>query len=367
MPEALKEVYNKAFFERIMDSIEVVIPSLNRELFLTVVFTQDWEKLELKARTSYIAEAMKTFLPTDFKKAAPLLVQLTEQLNKNKVSGGYAHLFIPEFIEKNGLDDEKTALKCIEKVTQFVSCEFAVRPFIRQNPEGLINQLILWSKHTNQHVRRLASEGCRPRLPWASSFIEFKKDPSPILPILENLKADNSLYVKKSVANNLNDISKDHPELFLTIAKEWLGRNDHSNWIIKHAARTLLKDGNSKAMQLFGYAKLEKMDSSGFKVIESNINMGESVSFEFQLKNKSNTMEKVRLEYGIYFKMSNQQNNRKVFKISERQLSAGEVIKINKSHTIKPISTRKYYAGEHFISLILNGHELAKQAFILNL
>jgi len=153
----------------------------------------------------------------------------------------------------------------------------------------------------------------------------------------------------------------------LTIAKEWLGRNDHSNWIIKHAARTLLKDGNSKAMQLFGYAKLEKMDSSGFKVIESNINMGESVSFEFQLKNKSNTMEKVRLEYGIYFKMSNQQNNRKVFKISERQLSAGEVIKINKSHTIKPISTRKYYAGEHFISLILNGHELAKQAFILNL
>ncbi|MEQ8623859.1 MAG: DNA alkylation repair protein [Vicingaceae bacterium] len=367
MAEALKEVYTKAFFEQLLSTFQKVLPSINKEGFLEKIFTPSWKKLELKARISHIAEVMQHCLPANFKQAVPYLINLTEELERNGVKGGYEHLFIPEYIEKKGLNEEKIALNCIEKVTQFVSCEFAIRPFITQNQQSVMSQLYKWSKHPNENVRRLASEGCRPRLPWSAALINFKKDPTPILHILENLKSDNSLYVRKSVANNLNDISKDHPELFLQLANRWKGKNEHSDWIVKHAARTLLKSGNARAMQLFGYAANHKLSIKDFNLASTSIQLGEQVNFSFLLENKVNQPLKVRLEYGIYFKKQSGANTRKVFKISERNINPKEQLRVQKAHFIKAISTRKYYAGEQFISLIINGVELDQLAFELEL
>ena len=365
MAEALKDVYTRAFFEQFLGAFQEVHPSLDKASFLAKIFTPSWRNLELKARISHIAEVMQHFLPADFKLAAPILIQLCKQLKSDGIKGGYEHLFIPEYIEKQGLSEEKIALNCIEKVTQFVSCEFAIRPFIAQHQEPVLNQLLKWSKNPDENVRRLASEGCRPRLPWSPALVEFKNDPSPILPILENLKADSSLYVKKSVANNLNDISKDHPELFLQLAKKWIGKNEHSDWIVKHAARTLLKDGNAEAMQLFGYAANEQLNVKHFQLANKSLKLGEQLIFSFLLENQANEVLKVRLEYGIYFKKQNGSNTRKVFKISEKSLKPKEQLKVQKAHTIKAISTRKYYEGTQFICLILNGVELEKLPFEL--
>jgi 3-methyladenine DNA glycosylase AlkC len=155
--------------------------------------------------------------------------------------GGLVYIFLPDYIEQYGLEDFESSVKAIENVTRFVSCEFAVRPFILKYGGTMMKKMRTWSLHKSYHVRRLSSEGSRPRLPWAISIPELKKDPSPILPILENLKNDPSEWVRRSVANNLNDIAKDHPGLVIELARKWKGISRETDAIIKHGSRTLLK------------------------------------------------------------------------------------------------------------------------------
>lgn len=259
------------------------------------------------------------------------------------------------------------SLDCIEKLTQFTSCEFAIRPFIIHYPEVCMQQMLEWSNHKSVDVRRLASEGSRPRLPWAIALPKFKNDPTPVLPILEKLKNDPSLYVRRSVANNLNDISKDHPKLVITLARQWLGQDPKTDWLIKHACRGLLKQGLPGAMQLFGYASPDTFKRSEPTLKSSTVKMGNTLDFSFSLSNQSKAAQKLRLEYGIYFLKKNGNHNLKVFKISERELSPKQEIKIEKSHSIRPISTRIYYEGEHYVSLIINGKESDKLPFYLAL
>ena len=146
-----------------------------------------------------------------------------------------------------------------------------------------MEQMYLWSRHENEHVRRLASEGCRPSLPWGQALVRFKKDPAPILPILQQLKADPSPYVRKSVANNLNDISKTHPDLVVKMAKEWYGENEFTDWIVKHGCRTLLKNGNCEVLAIFGYHNADCIHVSSFQLGKTSISLGEDLTFSFYI------------------------------------------------------------------------------------
>jgi len=368
MAEPLKNIYSESFIDNFLNSWKKFDSTLDIIKFKSVVFSNDWESLELKERMSRIVEGMECLLPDDFSKASPILLRLVRQIKLDGAKeNSFEYMFIPEYVEKHGLDFFDLAMNSFEFITQFTSCEFAIRPYIIKYPEKSMQQMLLWSKHSHPNVRRFSSEGCRPRLPWAMALPAFKKDPSRILSMLENLKSDSSLFVRKSVANNLNDISKDNPETLIQIAYQWYGNHTDTNWIIKHACRTLLKAGNPEIMKLFGYANIKDLKVHKFVLKNSKVIMGENLEFEFEIENTSKSNALLRLEYGMHFLKKNGSRNLKVFKISERELDKNQRIKIQKNHPFKWISTRVYYEGIHQISLIINGITIGTKEFKLEL
>lgn len=368
MAEPLKNIYTTEFVHQLVRVWQPLLPNLNEVEFSKAVFKTDWDGLELKQRMSQLAEVTLSALPSNFDLAASIICEMTTIIAEQSTSGlGFEYMFIPEMIAKNGLGHWKSSMRAIECVTQFTSCEFAIRPFILAYEVETMQQMLEWSEHSHANVRRLSSEGCRSRLPWSMALPNFKKDASLIVHILENLKSDDSLFVQKSVANNLNDISKDHPALALQLAKKWKGTSPITNWIVKHGMRTLLKGGNTEALQIFNYAETQKLALSKFQIFTTEVVFGKTLEFQLILENNTNEHLLVRLEYAIYFMKSNGLQNKKVFKISERGLHAFETIKVKKSHTIKPISTRKYYSGKHAVALIVNGVEFEKHDFLLHM
>lgn len=368
MVEPLKNIYTPKFVSKLIDVWQPILPKLKGDQFSKSIFTKDWTDLELKQRMSKLAEITSTYLPSDFKKAAPIIRQLITSLAATDLPiGSYEYMFIPEIVERSGINHWQESMDTIECVTAYTSCEFAIRPFIIKYEDNTMKQMLIWSKNQHQNVRRLSTEGCRSRLPWAMALPRFKKDTTLILPILNNLKADESLFVRKSVANNLNDISKDHPNLALQLAKKWNKTNEYSSWIVKHGMRTLLKAGEPKAMLLFGYADLKDLVIGNFNLHSNEINFGESIQFDFSIKNKSKITALIRMEFAVYFMKNNGQQTKKVFKVSEREVKPDETLTMEKSHPIKPINTRKYYPGEHGVALIINGVEFEKHLFLLNM
>jgi 3-methyladenine DNA glycosylase AlkC len=368
MPEPLKNIYTPEFVAQLCSSWKALLPDLNAKQFAKSIFEDNWTVLELKQRMSRLAEVTAKELPSDFKVAGPLLRKMITQLvNEGAQVGGFEYMFVPEIVLNLGIEHWKESMITIEFITKHTSCEFAIRPFILKYEERTMQQMLQWSTHSHQNVRRLSSEGCRSRLPWSMALPRFKKDATLLVPILENLKADDSLFVRKSVANNLNDISKDLPDLALLLAKKWYGKNDSSNWIVKHGMRTLLKSGNPRAMALFGYADVSGLALSSFELNQREIDFGESISFNFTIENKTTKSATVRLEYAVYLMKKNGRQTKKVFKITERDFRSNEKLLLSKIHPFKPINTRKYYSGEHGIALVINGTEFKKHSFLLNI
>ena len=271
----------------------------------------------------------------------------------------------PDFVEVYGQDDANwdLSVNALAKYTILWSSEFAVRPFIINQEERMMAQMLVWSRHENEHIRRLASEGCRPALPWAMALPKFKKDPTPVLPILEQLKSDPSQYVRKSVANNLNDISKTRPDIVIKIAADWHGENEHTNWILKHGCRTLLKKGNRDILALFGLGDTQNVEIGSFDLETASISIGEDMNFSFDISAREAT--KARLEYGVDYVKSNGKRSRKVFKLSEVSLKANEKKTYMRKHSFADLSTRKHYSGVHSITLIVNGVEYGTLEFEL--
>ena len=365
MPEPLKNMFNLALIEKVGHTLSLIIKDFNTKQFANEIFNEEWESLELKARMHHISMAMAKQLPRDYEKAIDIALSLTDKAQGESKEMSFVYMFLPNYVEKFGIDDLQTSIKAIERITQFTSCEFAVRPFIIKYPKEMMAQMLEWSTHTHPNVRRFSSEGCRPRLPWAMALPQLKKDPTPILPILENLKNDGSEFVRKSVANNLNDISKDHPEILLDVAKKWKGKSKDTDWIIKHACRTLLKQGNPTAMELFGFGTSKDIKIEHFKVKTPKVVFGDYLEFSFDLKNLANKDTNIRLEYAIYYQKANGTLAKKVYKISEKVYAQNSSTTINRRQAFKPISTRKFYAGLHQVALIVNGVEQKKVDFEL--
>jgi len=366
MAELFKNVYNQKFFDGLTKTIQQVIPDFDKDSFIDHIYDNEWENRELKQRMRHIATVLKKHLPDNYKENIKTIIKIIQQLQKCGFKEDSLELmFFPDFIEQYGLADYETSIKGFEQVTQFTSCEFAVRPFIIKYEKEMIGQMSLWSKHKHPMVRRLSSEGCRPRLPWAIAIPSLKKNPTPIIPILENLKNDESESVRRSVANNLNDISKDNPSTIINLVKNWQGKTKETDWLIKHACRTLLKQGNLEVMELFGFGSVEEIEIDNFQILTSKVKMGEALEFTFQLLNTCNSTSKVRLEYGLYYQKANGSLSKKVFKIGEKIYPANSMTIINRRQSFKEITTRKFHLGQHQLSLIINGKELEKNDFEL--
>ncbi|MBT3586332.1 MAG: DNA alkylation repair protein [Halobacteriovoraceae bacterium] len=358
MAELLKEAYNKAYISRLARDLVRVYPKFSSSAFSKSVFNGEWDALELKGRMRHITESLRAHLPEKYSEALGLLLKVAPEY------GGFEGMFFPDFVEVYGMADKdwKRSIDALEKLTCYSSSEFAVRPFIISDSKMMMAKMLEWSKSKNEHHRRLASEGCRPRLPWACALPEFKLDPTAILPILENLKGDSSLYVRRSVANNLNDIAKDNPEVTLALGKKWYGKNADTDWLVKHAHRTLLKAGHPKALSLFGLKTPVGLKTSRIAVDKSTVKMGDELNFKFDFSVKKNS--KIRLEYAIYFLRANGSHSEKLFKITERKFEPG-TSRFKKRHSFRKISTRTYYPGMQYISFYINGKEFAKRKFEL--
>jgi len=357
--EPLKNYYNIVLVKNLSEAVFDKHPKFNKQNFVKDVFSDGWDMLELKERMRHIVICLNKNLNLEYTKAIVILKEIAPLFN------GFAAMLFPDYVENYGLKNYSVSIKALELFTQFSSSEFAIRQFIIKCPEKTMKQMVKWSGHKNHHVRRLSSEGCRPRLPWAVALTEFKKDPSQILPILENLMNDDSEYVRKSVANNINDISKDNSEIVLDFTKKWIGKNANVDWILKHGNRTLLKKGNSESLKLFGTPPNIKANISSFLIHNSKIKIGDNNTFSFDISYDEAKMQKVRLEYEIEFTKSNGNASKKIFKISEGTFKPGEVRKITKKYKFRDYSTRKHFPGIHNISLILNGKIKARDSFYI--
>ncbi len=365
MAEPLKNMYNQKFFDNFLEALSCLIPKLDQKLFLERIYEQDWEQKELKQRIRHIATTLRTFLPQPYEEAIAILLKLNADLMRSHEGMSFEYIFIPDFIEQYGLDDLPTSLHAMEEVTQFTSCEYAIRPYLIKYPTEVMDQMQTWSKHEHPNVRRFSSEGCRPRLPWAMAIPKLKKDPSKIIPILENLMNDPSEFVRKSVANNLNDISKDHPNLIKQFLSKWMGTSEFVDKILKHGCRTMLKEGDREVMDLFGLINSPHITMESIKIVNPKVEFGDYLHFEFQLVNIDSKPMKVRLEYAIYYQKANGTLSKKVYKISEKNYEPHSKTIIHRRQPFKPITTRKFHPGLHQLSIIINGIEYSKNDFHL--
>lgn len=368
MSNLFKDIYSPDFYSQFCDVLASLIPEFNKKKFTQLIFDEGWKEKELKERMKHTSTVLHHFFPKVYLQASSLICNLIAKLREKGIKEqSIEYMFLPNYIECYGINDYETSIQTIEYLTQFTSCEFAVRPFIIKYGDKMIAQMNKWSLHKNYKVRRLSSEGSRPRLPWAIALPMLKKDPTSILPILENLKQDPSDFVRRSVANNLNDISKDNPEIVMAIIKKWkaIGTKE-TDWMIKHGCRTLLKTAHTRALHYFGLQSTNSIEVKNFSILTPTVRIGKELMFVFTLINNHAKPRKVRVEYGLYYKKSNGSLSRKVFKISEREYLHGKVIEFKRKQSFKLITTRKFYPGEHKLSLILNGEEKGARTFLLS-
>ena len=353
MAEKLKDMFfTPTTVKAMADEMKKVHPALNGKRFLSLVLDDEFEEKEFMARMRHITACLNQVLPKPYTKALAILRKAAPRIK------GCEALCLPDFVENYGLDSWEKSLDALALFTTFSSSEFAVRPFIRKDPKRAMAFLKKLAGDRDEKKRRLASEGCRPRLPWAAALPEFTSAPNPILPILEKLKDDESEFVRRSVANNLNDISKDHPDLVLDICRKWLGRSERTDRLVKHACRTMLKAGDSRAMVLFGFGDPKQVAVKSLRFEKKKIAIGEKAPFSCVLEGKTKKPCLVRLEYAVIFQKTKGKTGRKVFKISEKSCTPGDH-RIARSHSFVDMSTRKHHPGEHTVIIIVNGKEKA--------
>jgi 3-methyladenine DNA glycosylase AlkC len=359
MAEPLKAIYDGPFVEQFAARVKAVYHTFDEQAFIHAVKSENWEQLELKARMRRITEALGSTLPADYEAALGVLYAIDEECR------GLPYLFFPDFVEVRGMAEEhwELSLAALERFTRYSSAEFAIRPFLLADSERVAKRMLQWADSPDEHVRRLASEGMRPRLPWGQALPMYKRDPAPILPVLEKLKRDPSLYVRKSVANNLNDIAKDHPELVLRLAASWLGEDERTDWIVRHGCRTLIKKADPRIMALFGYAEADAerllATEAELALQPSAIRIGELVALQYRIRVRDGIPVKLRIEYGVDFVKSGGKTSLKRFLLSDREYAGGALFAGERVHRFADLTTRKHYPGLHRVSLWVNGREVA--------
>ncbi len=363
MAELLKDIYSKDFLLNFSRMVQSTYKAFDTTAFVTAVMNETWDALPLKARTRRISENLGNFLPNRYESALDILYAIANSCV------GFPYLFFPDFVAVYGKAENhwELSLKALEIFTQKSSSEFAIRSFILADPERVMRRMTTWAKHSNEHVRRLSSEGCRPRLPWGEALPIFKKNPAPVLSILELLKTDPSLYVRKSVANNLNDIAKDNPDRVLETAHRWIGTNPDTDWIIRHGCRTLIRKANPEAMELFGYANSEAplTTFASLSLQPSTLTIGDSCEIQYILDIRKDEPVHIRIEYGIDFIKANGKTSRKAFLLSDKTVAGGAHLTGTRKHSFSEMTTRRHYPGKHRIVLLVNGQEIAEAVFEL--
>lgn len=365
------QLFNRNKVDMIAGQITRVYPQFDHIPFVNDTVAR-FSDLELKERINWISDQLKTFLPSDYNDALRILLaslpaECDPTLSDNDF-GDFIYAPYAHFVAKWGCNahDLETSLNALEIITTRFSAEDAIRYFINAFPTESLAKMIEWTIHHHYHVRRLASEGSRPKLPWSQ---KINLSISDTLPILNALYKDKTRYVTRSVANHLNDISKLDPQLTIDLLSQWkqTGRQTAKelSFIITHSLRTLIKKGHPDAMKLLNFSPSPQVTLSDFRVISPTIQIGDSMAFEFVVT--STQHEAVVIDYTIHFQnKSGQMSSKKTYKFKQLTLAPGAAMPLSKLHPFRAnMTTRTLYPGPHQVDLHINGTVVGTAPFNL--
>ena len=337
----------------------------NASQFLTQA-TDNLAELSLMQRNRQIVQALKQYLPTDIEQSFRIIEKtLAPTHMQNDEQGLHSWLVVPlaEYVGQTGCAHIPQAMALLSKITPLFSSEWGIRHLLIQQPQQTLKILHTWCQHENEHVRRLVSEGTRPRLPWGMQLPAFMQDPTITFALLEQLKDDDSDYVRLSVANHLNDMSKDHPDWLAQQLQTWyLPNNKNRSKLIRHACRTLIKKGHTPTLTMLGFDAFQARDVV-LTIHQPVVKFGEQLVFDLNFTSVQS--KAIVVDYAIHFKKANGSNAPKVFKWKVGNVSPEKPFALTKRHVIKAITTRRYYNGEHHLEIFINGQSVAMQSFEL--
>jgi len=373
MPEPFKNAFNTKLIIAMAEQFQRRCSAFDVEGFSNTA-SKDLDALELKQRSEQIMHAMVEYLPDDFEKAGNIILESLSPALEGDIFGitaddkgiaGWAIMPITHYVGLYGHQHFDLSMTLLKECTKRFSSEFAIRFFLLKSPDKTLRTMKIWTKDCDKHVRRLASEGSRPRLPWAMQLPAFIHDPTPVIELLELLKDDEEEYVRRSVANNLNDIAKDHPERVAGIAETWMvGASSERKKLIRHACRTLLKQGNTHVLQVFAYNP-PHLTQTNIQIETPEVMFGSALQFGMSISSNAKHAQPLMIDYVIHHQKANGKTSPKVFKWSVKTLAANETLKLSKKHMIKKISTRTYYQGLHTLEIMVNGVSVGKVDFQL--
>jgi 3-methyladenine DNA glycosylase AlkC len=358
MAEPLKNQFGLDVPEAIARMITAVHKPFARKAFLQDV-AQGYDALELMPRGRHIARSLQRHLPASYPDAVDVLLASMAQPSGRAEGGGLASfLFMPHsfFVAEFGLDHFEESMRAHHVITQRFTAEFAIRPFLERHPQATLERLAQWATDPSEHVRRLVSEGTRPRLPWAARLTAFQADPAPVLALLELLRDDPSLYVRRSVANNLNDIGKDHPELLADTARRWLrGAKAERDWVVRHALRWAVKQGAPWALEVLGFGHAGRVTLQDVDIAPRQARIGTSVRIAFDLHNPTAQPQDLLVDLQVHYIKASGAAHPKVFKLKTIALGPGQQARLSRKLSLAEMTTRRHQPGQHRVEVLVNG------------
>ena len=367
MAEPLKDSFGVDVIDAIAAQVQLVHPSFDRARFIAYC-TDGYADLELTPRARRIAEGLAQNLPQDRSAAIAILHKAVEAWPAADGSpmGPFVHLPAVFFVAEHGLDHFEQSMELQRELTKRFTAEFSIRAFIEAHPEQTMRRLAQWATDPDEHVRRLVSEGTRPRLPWARRLPVFQADPSPVLDLLEVLKDDPSEYVRRSVANNLNDIAKDNPDLVVEVARRWLvDASPERRRMVRHGLRSLIKAGHGGALEAMGFGHHSGLSPVRTSIEPSVAAIGTKVVVAVDLHNPGAEAEGALVDIRIHFVKADGSTSAKVFKGAEIEVEPDAVRTVRKTISVAQQSTRRHYSGWHAVELLVNGRAIDLGGFEL--
>lgn len=374
MAEPFKNWFSAEMAAGIAANMSRVSDRFDGEVFITSAL-EGLDRLELKQRSEQFSMALETAMPGSFEDNVAAMLRalhpvvtagISEMQTDDTGVAGWALMPMMAYIARNGLQKPEFSLSALREMTMRSSSEFDVRPFLRDHPAVTLKIIETWARDENEHVRRLASEGSRPRLPWGIRLHGLIADPAPILPILTRLRDDDSEYVRRSVANSLNDIAKDHPDLVAGIAADWMrGASPERVKLIRHACRTLIKAGHPGTLAVFGYVPAD-LRRAMLTVTPHQACIGDALELRLDLENAGAEPQSLLIDYVMYYQRANGSHGPKVFKWTETTLGAAPLT-LTKTHKLREVTTRRHYPGLHRVEAQVNGCTVAEAEFSLSL
>jgi 3-methyladenine DNA glycosylase AlkC len=359
MAEPLKNSFDVAMVRRLAGSLARADPRFKARAFVASA-TREFDQLELMDRARRVAAALRDHLPTDYPAAVEVILgSLGHDSSPAKSGSMDAFRFLPFsiFVAEHGLDETHfdASMKAQYEITKLFTSEFSIRAFLERHPERTLARLREWARDRDPHVRRLVSEGSRPRLPWAGRLRGFQKDPRPVLDLLELLKDDPSEYVRRSVANNLNDIGKDHPEVLVEVASRWLkGASAERAALVRHALRFLVKQGDPGALKALGHGEKASVTVSG-RAAPRRVRIGDRIRVTVKVTSRSRLSQRLAVDLSVGYVKADGSRRAKVFKMSVIDLAPRQSILLSKVLSFAQHTTRRHFPGRHTLDVVVNG------------